>query len=518
MTASGARRWWALAGVTLAVLAAGMDGTVLNVALPTLATALHASESDLQWFSAGYLMVIAAAVLPAGLLGDRYGRKRVMLASLALFGAGSAACALARSPGEFLAARAVLGLAGAGVIVMAVTALTVLFSEEERPKAVGIWAAANFLAVPIGPVFGGWLLTHYWWGWVFLMNVPVALLGLIAAALLVPESRAPRPPGLDPLGVAASTAGLVGMTYGLIEAGVQGWGAAGALAPLVAGLALLVLFFLWESRLSSLPGGQPLIDPVLFRSASFTWGVLLMTVVVIAMIGILFTMPQYFQGVAGTNAMGSGLRLMPMVGGLILGAVPADRVARRVGAKLTVALGCAVLGGGLLLGGATAVGSSGSFVGAWMAIAGLGMGLALATATSAALSELSTEHAGVGAAVIQAVKNVGGPFGTAILGSVLNASYRDRVAVGGLPGSAVEAVRESVFAGVAVAQRLGSQPLLDSVRSAFASGLERVLVVSAAVALAGAVLALVFLPRAVTIPSRPAPARPRQQAPVPVEH
>jgi DHA2 family multidrug resistance protein-like MFS transporter len=190
----GSRRWWALGALTLAVLAVGLDATVLSVALPTLATALHASESDLQWFSSGYLLVLAAALLPAGLLGDRYGRKKVLLLSLALFGAGSAACAYAPSAGAFIAARMVLGLAGAGIIVMALSALTVLFTEEERPRAVGIWGAANFLALPLGPILGGWLLTHYWWGWVFLLNVPVALVGLVAAFALVPESRSGWPP------------------------------------------------------------------------------------------------------------------------------------------------------------------------------------------------------------------------------------------------------------------------------------------------------------------------------------
>src|SRR5712692_3860138 len=170
MSNLGNRRWWALGALTLAVLAVGLDGTVLSVALPTLATALHASESDLQWFSSGYLLVLAAMMLPAGLLGDRYGRKKVMLVALALFGAGSVACTYAPSAGAFIAARVVLGIAGAGVIVMALSALTVLFTKQERPRAVGIWAAANFLALPLGPILGGWLLTHYWWGWVFLLT------------------------------------------------------------------------------------------------------------------------------------------------------------------------------------------------------------------------------------------------------------------------------------------------------------------------------------------------------------
>jgi DHA2 family multidrug resistance protein-like MFS transporter len=197
---AGGRRWWALGAVQLAVLAVGLDITVLSVALPTLAKALPASESDLQWFSSGYALVLAAAMLPAGLLGDRYGRKRTLLVALALFGAGSAACAYAPSANAFLVARLALGLAGAGVIVMAISAVIVLFSEEERPRAVAIWAAANFLAMPIGPILGGWLLSHYWWGWVFLINLPVAAIGFAAVSWLVPESRSPERPARAPVG------------------------------------------------------------------------------------------------------------------------------------------------------------------------------------------------------------------------------------------------------------------------------------------------------------------------------
>lgn len=320
---TGARRWWALGAVMLAVLTVGMDLTVLSVALPTLAGVLKASESDLQWFSSGYALVLAAAMLPAGLLGDRYGRKKVMLGSLALFAAGSLACAYSRTAAEFIGARVLLGLAGAGLVVMAVSALTVLFTEEERPKAVGIWAASNMIAFPIGPILGGWLLSHYWWGWVFLMNVPVAILGFMAVATLVPESSSSQRPGIDTVGVVSSSAGLVGVTYGLIEAGQHGWTSSGALAPLVVGLAVIMGFFFWERLLEQHPGGQPLVDLSLFRSPSFTWGVVLFAVLTLSLIGLLFTMPQYFQGVIGTSPEGSGIRLLPVVGGMLVGLLPA---------------------------------------------------------------------------------------------------------------------------------------------------------------------------------------------------
>ena len=491
---TGSRRWWALGAVTLAVLAVGLDATVLSVGLPTLAGSLHASESDLQWFQSGYLLVLAAAMLPAGLLGDRYGRKKVMLAALALFGLGSAACAFAPSPGTFIAARALLALAGAGVVVMALSALTVLFDEEERPKAVGIWAAANFLALPIGPILGGWILTHFWWGWVFLINVPVAVVGFGAVLALVPDVRPSHRPAVDVIGVAASVTGLVAVTYGLIEAGHHGWIGARGLVPILVGITLLLAFFGWERRLSR-QGGEPLVDPALFRSASFTWGVTLQSVAILSLIGVSFTMPQYFQGVLGTDPMGSGLRLLPLIGGLIAGALPADRIARRIGAKLTVATGFVLLAAGLLLGTGTGVTSGTGFVAAWMALVGAGMGVTMATTASSALAEIPQERSGVGSAVMQALNKTGGPLGAAILGSALTAAYLAHLDLAGLPAPGAVEVRGSIFGGVAVAGQTHSQALLHSVRAAFTQGVDRALVISACIALAGAVLALLFLPR-----------------------
>ncbi len=494
MAVSGARRWWALGAVVLAVLAVGMDLTVLSVALPTLSRALKASESDLQWFSSGYALVLAAAMLPAGLLGDRYGRKKVMLSSLVLFALGSLACAESRTVAEFLGARVLLGFGGAGIIVMAMSALAVLFSEEERPKAVGIWAAANMVAFPIGPILGGWILTHYWWGWVFLMNVPVAAVGFAAVAALVPESRSEQRPGFDVVGIALSSGGLVVLTFGFIEAGQHGWGAPGAIVPMIAGVGLAVGFFAWERLLEHRPDGQPLLDLSLFRSAAFTWGVILFTVLTLALVGLLFTLPQYFQGVMGTNAEGSGIRLLPVVGGLLVGVVPATVVARRIGSKLTVAAGFAILAAGLALGATTTLASGEGFNALWLAVAGVGTGLTMTTTASAALAELSEERAGIGSAVLQALKNTGAPLGSAVLGSTLLAVYASHIDVGALPRPVAEIARQGVFQGIAVAHAIKSPALLTSVRTGFVQGMDAALVVSAGFAVTGVLLALMFLP------------------------
>jgi MFS transporter, DHA2 family, multidrug resistance protein len=489
------RRWFALVAVSLAVLAVGFDGTILSVALPTLATKLDATESDLEWFSAAYLVVLAAAVLPAGLIGDRFGRKKTLLISLALFGVGSAWCALSTSPVEFIAARVLLGLAGAGVTVMATSALTVLFEPAERPRAVGVFAASNFVALPLGPILGGWMLSNLWWGWLFLVNVPLVIIGLIVGIALVPESRSERRSKIDVVGIVASVIGLVCLTAGFVEAGKNGWGDAGALTLIAVGAVVLVGFFLWERRLARLPGGAPLLDIGLFSSRAFTWGAILSGFVSLGLIGVIFTMPQFFQGVQGDDAQVSGLRLLPLIIGLIIGAVPASRFVRALGMKVTAVVGFAAIGAGSAIGASTTVSSSVWFVATWMAVVGFGVGVALATCTSAALSQLAPENSGIGSAVVQVIQKIGAPLGSAVLGSVLSVTYQAGLHLSGVPASAGAAIKHSVFAGVAVAGELHSTVLLHSVRASFVSGETAALAVTVGIAAVGCIVAVLFLPR-----------------------
>ncbi|MFF7459270.1 MFS transporter [Kitasatospora sp. NPDC008115] len=494
MSNTGPRKWWALGALSLSMLAVGLDGTILSVALPQLSQALDATETDLQWFSSSYLLFLAASMLPIGLLGDRLGRRKTLITALVLFAVASAGCAYAESSWQFIAARCVLGVAGAGIIVMALSGLTVLFTEEERPKAVGIWSASNFLALPLGPLLGGWMLTHIWWGWVFLINVPVALLGAAVVAALVPETRSDSPSAFDLGGAALSVLGLAGVTYGLIKAGEQGWGDGTAWLGMVGGLVLLVAFFRYEGRLVA-RGRRPMVDPALFRVSSYTWGVVLIGFVSLANIGVIFLMPQYFQAVQGTDAMGSGLRLLPLIGGLVLGAVPADKVAKLVGPKAVIAAGFVVMAAGLLLGSTTSLGSGAGLSGAWTALSGVGMGLSMATTTSVVLSQVPEERSGVGSAVLQAVNKVGAPLGAAVLGSVLATGYQSHLALPELPAEAVAVVESGVFGGLAVAKESGSEALRTTVQESFVHGLNVSLLVSVGFALAGLVCTLVFLPK-----------------------
>ncbi len=486
------RRWWAVGSLVLAVLAVGIDTTILSLALPELATGLHASNAQLQWFITAYTLVFAAAMIPGGMLGDRFGRKKMLVAALIVFGAGSLAAAYAPTPGTFIAARAVLGLGGAVILPMVLGTVSALFGERERRKAIAVVMAATMVAFPVGPVLGGWLLGHFWWGSVFLINVPAVVLGLVAVLAWLPESRGDRPRGFDLPGVVASSGGLALLTYGVIEAGRTGWGASAAVVPLATGVLGLVAFVVWERRAVS-----PLVDLALFRSAGFAWGTLLSTVVNFAMFGVLFAVPQYFQAVLHTDAMGGGIRLLPLIGGMLAGVVIADRLATVAGANVAAGLGFAVLAAGMFIGSTTGAGDGYGPAGLWTTVCGVGLGFAMPAAADAALGALPAEGGGVGSAVYQAVRMVGGTFGTAILGAVLGSGYRARLDVTGLTPGAARAARESVFGGLAVVggARAGA---------AFTHGLDLLLAVCGGLAALGALLALAFLPRRRAAPIRQA--------------
>lgn len=502
----GARRWWAVGALVLAVLAVGFDVTILSLALPALATGLHASTSALQWFVAAYTLVFAAAMIPGGVLGDRYGRKKLLLIALSIFGVSSLACAYASTAGAFVAARAVLGLGGAVILPMVLGIVPSLFGPDERRKAIAVVMSATMLGYPAGPIIGGWLLGHFWWGAVFLINVPMVVFALAATVAWLPESRSATPRRLDVPGVLTSSLGLAALTYGVIQAGQYGWGDVTAVGPLVAGAVLVAAFALWERR-----AAEPLVDLTLFRSAGFTVGTLLSTTVSFVMFGVLFAAPQYFQAILHSGAMGGGVRLLPLIGGMLAGAVVADRFATKAGVRAVACLGFVLLAGGMFVGATTSVSSGYGLAAAWTIVAGLGLGFVMPVAMDAAIGSLREDAGGVGSALIQAVRMVGGSFGAAILGSALNSGYRGHLDLAGLPPAAAHAVREGVYGGLEVARRLGSGSLAADVRGAYVHGMDVLLVVSAGLAVLGALTAL-FLPRRPDAEVGPAaPERPESE-------
>jgi MFS transporter, DHA2 family, multidrug resistance protein len=531
--APGNRRWWALAALSLSVLVVGLDLFVLTLALPTLSVSLHASTGDLQWFVDAYSLVLAAALLPAGLFGDRIGRRKLLIWALGLFGLASLACAYSTSTGELIAARAVLGLAAAVILPLSLAVLPVMFTQDERPKAIGIVGGATFLGYPLGPILGGWLLDNYWWGSVFLINVPIVLIALAAVIMLMPESRGQSRFRIDVPGVLVSSAGLALLTYGVIRAGDDGWSDQIAIATMLAGAVVLALFVGWERRVglasrrdaapasgaSSRGQTQPLVDLTLFRSAGFTWGTTLATMISFALFGLTFAMPQFFLDVRGYNSLGSGLRMLPMIGGLAVGLgigqrLQSPRKSRGggpdrpapLGPRPIGAAGFAVMAAGLAVGTATSAASGTGFMAGWFAVTGLGLGLAMPTMLNAALGALTPERSGSGSALLTAMRQVGAAIGVALLGTVLNSVYRGKLTMTRLPSSAATALRNSVGDGVAAADKLHSVPLLAIVRDAYASGVDTMLWVCAAIAAAAAVLALLFMPRRDSAAGQPATA------------
>ena len=477
---AGKGEWLALGALALAMLTIGLDTTVLVVALPTMATDLHADTGALQWFTTAYTLSLAALMLPAGALGDRYGRKKFLLAALVLFGGASLWCALATSAGMLIAARAVLGIAAAAMMPLSMAVLPSLFPDQaQRQRAFTIWVSSTAIGLPLGPILGGWLLQHFWWGSVFLINVPLVMVGLVAVAMLVPETRSDHTFRIDLAGVVLSAGGMLGFTYGFIRFGEQGWGDGPAWAALAAGAVLLALFVWWQRRTSA-----PLVDIGLFANKGFSWGTAYSVVISFAMFGMFFTVPQYFQAVLGVDSLGSGLRLLPLIGGLVVGTRIVDTLLPKLGRRAMIVTGFLILAGGLAMGAMTKVGDGFGYTAAWTTILGFGMGLAMPAAMGMAMGVLSAERAGSGSALLQALRQAAGTIGVAVLGTVLATRYRSE-----LGGYNHEPVSDGVSSGVAVAHATGNDGMLAHVQSAFVSGMGAMLWLCAAVCVLAALLA-----------------------------
>ncbi|MBO2462271.1 MFS transporter [Actinomadura violacea] len=486
-----ARRWWALAALTLSVLIVGLDGTIINVALPTLSDELGATSAQLQWIGGGYLLALSVGMLPAGLLGDRYGHRRLLVGGIALFGLASAVGALAGTAGQVIAARAVLGLGAAMITPLSMAILPKVFGRDELPRAIGVWTAATAVGMPIGPLVGGWLLDHFPWGSVFLFNVPVTALAAVACLWLLPSdgprARDGRP--FDHLGTVLGTLGIVALVYGTIQVPGHGWGSPSVLAPLAAGAVLMVLFVRRQRRAAA-----PLVDLGLFADGTFRWGAIIAVFVNFAVMGLLFVVPQYLQAVLGNGAFGGGLRLLPLIGGLMAAATLAEPLVPRLGARVVIPAGLLLLAGGALLGAATGPGDGYGLTAGWLSVAGLGFGLAIVPATSMVLGTLPQDGPGTGTSLLETIQQLGGALGVAALGSVLNAGYLARLSVTGLPGTAADAARGSVTGANAVAAQLHDKALAASAHGAFVHGMDLTLLVCAGAALVAAVLAVAFLP------------------------
>ena len=487
------RRWWTLLVLSVSLLVISLDNTILNVALPTIERELGASASDLQWIVDSYTLVFAGLLLIMGSLGDRFGRRRALVVGLGIFGAGSLLSALAGSADTLIASRALMGIGGALIMPSTLSILTNVFPAEERPKAIGIWAAVAGIGIAIGPVGGGWLIEHFDWSSVFLVNLPIVALALAAAPALVPESRDPEKSRLDPLGAVLSTAGLGALTWAIIE-GQHGWTEPGPLAGFGVAVVALTAFVAWELRTAS-----PMLDVRLFRVSRFTGASVSIALVFFSLFGAIFFLTMYLQEVKDYEPLAAGLRITPVALGLVLGGPLSAKLAQRLGTRAVVAVGLSIVATALvLMSGADAATGYGSLAAALMLL-GFGMGATMAPATESIMSSLPLAHAGVGSAMNDTVRLVGGTLGVAILGSLLSGQYGADMerAVKDLPEPARAAAEGSVGGASAVAERIGGDAgamLSHAAESAYTSAMGTTLLVAAGVALAGALVALLVLP------------------------
>lgn len=494
------RRWQILAVLCLSLTLIGLDNLILTLAIPSIQADLGASVTDLQWTIDAYTLPFGGLLLFAGGLADRLGRKRILLAGLAVFLAFSIAAAFADTTELLIAARAGMGIGGALMMPSTLSIIKDVFPAGEQAKAIGIWAGAGALGVPLGPIVGGLLLERYWWGSVFLVNVPVVLVALIVGALLIPESRAARSAKLDLVGVLLSTGGLFALVYGIINGPHEGWGNASTVTLLILGVLLLAAFVAWQRRTPN-----PMLSGELFSNRQFSGSAVAVVLVNFALFGLLFVVTQFLQFVLGYGPMSTGLRLLTAVT-IVVGAGAGVQLVDKLGLKATVTTGMLITAVSMATL-ANATTSSQTHALAAVALFGLGMGLVMPACANAILAASPAHQSGAGAAVTDAGVQIGGTLGIAVIGSVLTTAYQNALpgTLPGVPtGEPTEAFTDSIGGAHAVAGEVATQAggasadaLRELAATAFVSGLSDAMYLGAGVAVIAAILSLFMLPRKV---------------------
>jgi EmrB/QacA subfamily drug resistance transporter len=507
----------ALAVLCLSVLIVTVDNTILNVALPTLVRDLGATSSQLQWIVDSYALVLAGLMLVTGSIADRVGRRRVFLAGMVTFAGASTCAAYCDSVTTLVIARAAMGVGAALILPATLSLITNLFPEQDRrQRAYGIWAAMSGLGIAIGPISGGVLLDHFWWGSVFLVNLPIATIGLVGALCLVPDSQDPQARRPDPVGSLSSIVGLALLLWAIIEAPDRGWTAVPILAAGLASLLVLTAFALWERRIE-----DPMLDLAAFGRRSYSGAVVCVGLGIFGLFGALFVLTQFLQFNLGYAPTQAGVRILPVA--LVLGVVAplSNVVVPKAGVAVTMACGLLAVAAGLALLSRTTTGSSYGDALPGMLLLGFGAGLLMPTGIGSAMASIAPERAGVASASVGVSVQTGGALGVAVIGSLLSARYQERMtqalAPHDLPDKITDTVLGSVGSALQVAQHVGepaASALRTAARSAFVSGLGLGFAAAAAVVACSALVALAWLPRTPQTPLAPRPDEPRPDEPL----
>lgn len=472
----------------------------MNIALPTLAIDLGATNRQLQWIVDSYLLLFTGLLLAAGGLGDRFGRRAFLIGGLIFFGFTSAYAATVDTPNQLIVARGLMGIGAAAIFPATLAIITNLFTDaNERAAAIGIWSAVSGVGVAAGPITGGWLLENYWWGSVFLINVPIIVIAIAATLLTVPESKDDSAPRLDMVGLVLSVAAISALVFTIIEAPELGWLAPETLGGFGTSVALLAMFVIWELRVDN-----PLLPVRIFRNLRFSAASIAVTASFFALFGFVFLITQYFQLVRGYGPLEAGVRTLPVAFSIAGSAVLSPRLVQWIGTKLVVASGLASMSAGFFWVSFVTESTPYSTIVGQMLLLGIGLGLTTAPATESIMGSLPVDKAGVGSAVNDTTRELGGTLGVAIVGSVFSSIYiaalNDGPVFETLPAQAREITEESVAAAGIVAQQLGGEgpAFLAEVNDAFLSGLSVACLVVASVAAAGSLFALRFLPARAT--------------------
>ena len=488
------RRWWTLGVLSLSLVIIGLDNTILNIAIPTLQTELSASASDLQWIVDSYILVFAGLLLTMGAIGDRFGRARTLSAGLVVFGLASVFAAFTQTATELIVARAVMGIGGAMIMPATLSIITDVFPREERGRAIGIWAAVAGLGIGLGPIAGGILLENFFWGSVFLVNIPIVITALVLGYFFVPASRDPEATPLDLKGALTSFVAVSALVFGIIEGPAEGWS-----SPLViAAFVLAGVFgtaFIWIERTVE----HPMLNLDYFRNPRFSGGAVAISIAFFSLFGVIFLLTQYLQFVLGYSALQAGVRTAPIALGMVIGSALSPRLAERFGTNKVVAFGLFVLAATLT--GFTFFGVATGYAVIGIAIVAMafGMGNIMAPSTDSVMGAVPVAKGGVASATNDVTRQVAGAVGVAVIGSVFNSAYQANMetAVEQLPAEAAEAAGNSIGAALQIAAQVPGQAgeaLADAARQGFVDAMGLATWIPVAVAIVGGFLILRFLP------------------------
>lgn len=503
--ASHPDRWRVLVVLVFALLVTSIDHTIINVALPRLVGELGADAAGLQWIVASYTVVFAGLLLTAGSLGDRLGRRHALVAGVTTFMAGSIAAALSTSTGALVASRSVMGLGGALIMPTTLSILVNVFGDpRERARAIAVWTAVSGLGIALGPIAGGALMRSFSWSSVFWINVPLLAVALVGTLHVVPDSRDPHATRLDPTGALLSIASIGSLVYAVIDAPEHGWTSATPVVLLAVGAVVGAAFVAWELRRD-----QPMLDVRLFRNRGFSAGSLTLTALFFAMAGAIFLQAQHLQFILGYTPLAAGFALVPAALGVMLGTGAGAHISSVVGGRAAVVAGTVLAAAGMAAQAAFTDGTSYLPTGIGLFLFGIGAGIAMPTATELIMATLPPARAGVGSAVNDTVREVGGALGVAVIGSIAASSYatdvHDRVDGLGLPTGVRDAVTDNVGAALEVSRQMGANgaDVAGAAREAFVNSMSSSLWVSVAFAGLATATALLYLPRRAAAPGHP---------------